>query len=152
MTGTYDVSGKAEEGEIVQRKKAYQAEEMYDGGDAEEVPAEEAPAEEAPAEEAPAEDAPAEEPGTPAPAPEDAGHELMDMDKLEQQEGGMQIIAKSRLKRVKDWRVKKVSWISAFFSKSLRPNDMQFIYSLLAAFVAWVIATIIMMSTSETAA
>ena len=87
-----------------------------------------------------------------APAPEDAGHELMDMDKLEQQEGGMQIIAKSRLKRVKDWRVKKVSWISAFFSKSLRPNDMQFIYSLLAAFVAWVIATIIMKSTSETAA
>ena len=74
------------------------------------------------------------------------------MHKLEQQQGGMQIIAKSRLKRVKDWRVKKVSWISAFFSKSLRPNDMQFIYSLLAAFVAWVIATIIMMSTSETAA
>jgi hypothetical protein len=91
---------------------------MYDGGDAEE--AEEAPAEDAPVDE----EAAAEEPGTPAPAAEDAGHDLKDMDKLEQQEGGMQIIAKSRLKRVKDWRVKKVHWTSAFFSKTLRPHDM----------------------------
>ena len=64
----------------------------------------------------------------------------------------MQIIAKSRLKRVKDWRVKKIHWTSAFFSKTLRPNDMQFIYSLIGAFVTWLIGTIIMMATAESAA
>ena len=80
------------------------------------------------------------------------GDDLKDMDLLEQQEGGMQIIAKSRLMRVSDWRVKKIHWTTAFSNKTLRPNDMQFIFSLLGAFVAWVIGTIIMMSTAESAA
>jgi hypothetical protein len=39
LGGTYDVSGKMQDAEIVSNKKGFKADEMYDGGEDEEAPA-----------------------------------------------------------------------------------------------------------------
>lgn len=53
------------------------------------------------------------------------------------------------MKRVKDWRIAKIKWIFAFFKKQLRPNDYNFIFSLVGAFVFWIAMTISMMVSME---
>jgi hypothetical protein len=65
------------------------------------------------------------------------------MDATENEEGGSKKIASSRLMRVVDWRVMKTHWLVALKDRKLRPNDLQFIYSLLIAFIFWIPMTII---------
>ena len=107
---------------------------MYDGGEAD---LEQPHDEERPAEELPNE------------AAEDTsgGKIQIDMDKWEGLPGGMAKISRTRLKRVKDWRIKKIHWSKALIERQLRPNDLNLIYSLVGAFVFWVGMTIAMMLT-----
>jgi hypothetical protein len=73
------------------------------------------------------------------------------MDELERQVGGMQIIAKSKLKTVADWRQEKLHWFTALKQGKLRPNDKQFIFSMLGSFIFWVLFSITNMATSQDA-
>lgn len=102
-----------QETEIVSRKKGYKDDEMYEGG----------------------EDA---EPPSPSPLPTEARPGDIDLDETSKDPNGAKIIARSRLKRVADWRLKSgKSWVKAMQKGQLRPNDMYILWSGLLALIAW---------------
>ena len=93
--------------EVNVRNKGFKDDEIYEGGDAIAQPSQ-------------AESSIAYDPSK----------EYINMDEYENAPGGHQKIARTRLKRVKDWRLThKKSWISAYRKGDLRPNDKELIHS-----------------------
>jgi len=53
----------------------------------------------------------------------DPTKEYISIDEYEEKEGGPQKIARTRLKRVRDWRLVHGNWFTAFRAGDLRPHD-----------------------------
>ena len=64
------------------------------------------------------------------------------MDEYEEKEGGPQKIARTRLKRVTDWRLMHGHWAWAYKAKALRPHDYEVINSFAVCYL-----TLILMGT-----
>lgn len=61
-------------------------------------------------------------------------------------------IAYTRLMPVKDWRYKyKGSYYAAYADKALRPNDMQYINSMIGFFICFILMVLFMMAMVEDA-
>jgi hypothetical protein len=103
-----------QEAEIVNRNKGFKDEEMYEGGAEAEPP-------------------------SPSPLPSEARPGDLDFDETNKDPNGAKLIARSRVQRVTDWRVRKsTSWFTAMQKGKLRPNDYQILNSVLMATIAWI--------------
>jgi hypothetical protein len=89
-----------QEAEIVSRNKGYKDDEMYEGGDNAEPP-------------------------SPSPLPSEAKPGDLDYDETNKDPNGAKLIARSRVKRVADWRLTMgKNWFNAMKKGKLRPNDV----------------------------
>jgi hypothetical protein len=66
----------------------------------------------------------------------------INLDVAMEEEDGLCKIAKSRVKRVIDWKLHHSTWTAAFVALKLRPNDMKFIGSMGISLISFVLITL----------